>query len=307
VLLRIERHDLTRPEPGTVPSEMQLLEVVSPRTNGGGYTPTEHLFAALVRENGVSLEIAADRTSRRFYARTAGTRALGAFQAQLSAAYPQARLRPAETDPVLRLTNEQVATRNLGLREPEYLPLRILRDQELTSEHAPQADPLPGVLAALGGVPPSWLAVAPAALLLGLFLVLPAVLGFGSTFTDYGPAGGAWQAVGLANYRAVLADADLRVAFGNVCLLTAVAVPVEIGLGLGLAAALRRPFRGRRLVRVLLLLPWLVSPIAAGVMWHFLYNSQVGLIAWIACLSPWYAFTSLAIPGVPWLLEYPPR
>ena len=43
------------------------------------------------------------------------------------------------------------------------------------------------------------------------------MLGLGSTFTDYGPANATWHLVGLANYRAVLGDADLRVAFGNVC------------------------------------------------------------------------------------------
>ena len=46
------------------------------------------------------------------------------------------------------------------MREPEYLPLRILRDSELIAERAPQADPLLGVLAALGSMPPGWRAVA---------------------------------------------------------------------------------------------------------------------------------------------------
>ena len=51
-------------------------------------------------------------------------------------------------------------SRVLGLREPEYLPLRILRDSELIAERAPQADPLLGVLAALGSMPPGWRALA---------------------------------------------------------------------------------------------------------------------------------------------------
>ncbi|HMA34068.1 MAG TPA: sugar ABC transporter permease [Chloroflexia bacterium] len=139
-----------------------------------------------------------------------------------------------------------------------------------------------------GGPPPrgrrdvSWLAVAPAGLLIGLFLVLPAGLGLIGSFTDLGPSGGAGHFVGLANYRAVLADPSLGVAFGNAALLTALTAPIAIGTGLALALALRRPFRGRGLVRVLLLAPWLVSPIASGVLWHFLYNSQVGLLGWAA-------------------------
>jgi multiple sugar transport system permease protein len=103
-----------------------------------------------------------------------------------------------------------------------------------------------------------------------------------STFTSYGPTGGSWQLVGLENYRGALSDTGLRIAFGNGILLALLTVPIEAALGLVLAIALRRPFHGRTLVRVLLLAPWLVSPIAAGVMWHFLYNSQVGMVAWLA-------------------------
>src|SRR5438876_8056002 len=95
-----------------------------------------------------------------------------------------------------------------------------------------------------GSQPPridwTWLAVGPAALLLLLFLVVPAVLGLLSTVTNYGPTGGNWQIVGLENYRSALSDLGLRVAFGNGLLLALLTVPAEAGLGLILALALRR-------------------------------------------------------------------
>ncbi len=128
----------------------------------------------------------------------------------------------------------------------------------------------------------SWLALGPATLLVLLFLAVPAAVGLFNTFTDSTPAGGVWHFVGLGNYRAVLADSSVGAAFANALLLMLLAVPVEVVGGLWLAGLLRRPFPGRSLVRVLLLAPWLVSPIAAGVMWHFLYNSQVGLVGWVA-------------------------
>jgi ABC-type sugar transport system permease subunit len=126
----------------------------------------------------------------------------------------------------------------------------------------------------------TWLAVVPAALLLGGFLLLPMALGLAATFTSYDPFGTAVRLVGLANYRAVFADPSLRAAFGNALLLTALAVPIELSGGLTVALALRRPFPGRNLVRIGLLAPWLISPMAAGVLWHFLYNSQVGILGW---------------------------
>src|SRR2546430_558197 len=41
----------------------------------------------------------------------------------------------------------------------EYLPLRIPRDTEIATDRAPQADPLLGVLAAVGSMPDDWRAV----------------------------------------------------------------------------------------------------------------------------------------------------
>ena len=132
------------------------MEVVSPRTNAASYTPLEHLFAALARAGAVSLEIAGDAQARRFYARLAGNGARERLEAPLGAVYPQASVRTAAADPARQLPGEQIASCALELQEPEYLPLRIPRDNEIVADRAPQADPLLGVLAALGGQPPGW-------------------------------------------------------------------------------------------------------------------------------------------------------
>src|SRR5205085_3295743 len=90
---------------------------------------------------------------------------------------------------------------------------------------------------------------------------------------------------GFGNYRAVLADPQFAVAFRNILAFTLASVPAELLIGFVIAYLLRESFRGRGLVRVLLLIPWLVSPIANGVMWHFLFNSSTGLVNfWFALL-----------------------
>lgn len=127
--------------------------------------------------------------------------------------------------------------------------------------------------------------IAPLALVLLPFLVLPALVGLVSSFTDYAPLRGRVHIVGWANYAAVLQDPQMRAAFRNIAVLVAAAVPAELLAGLAIASALRAPFRGRGAVRVLLLVPWAVSPVAAGVMWHFLYSAATGLpnfwLAWL--------------------------
>jgi ABC-type sugar transport system permease subunit len=127
---------------------------------------------------------------------------------------------------------------------------------------------------------------APAAVLLTGWLILPAVLGLLASFTNYSPFVQDVHLSGLNNYAAVLRDHIFTAAVRNVAVFTIVAVPLELAIGFGLAYLLRGPIWGRRLWQVLLFLPWLVSPIASGVMWHFLLGPTRGILSfalgWIA-------------------------
>jgi multiple sugar transport system permease protein len=73
-------------------------------------------------------------------------------------------------------------------------------------------------------------------------------------------------------------------AFRTIGLFTLVTVPVELLLGFVAAWLLREPFPARGLVRVLLLIPWLISPVASGVMWRFLYASGSGILNYALAL-----------------------
>ncbi|WP_329278557.1 carbohydrate ABC transporter permease [Streptomyces sp. NBC_01451] len=84
---------------------------------------------------------------------------------------------------------------------------------------------------------------------------------------------------GFANYTEVLTDADLRHSVWTTVLLTAAVVLASLILGLGLALLLDRGFRGRGIVRTLLIAPFLVVPVAAALLWkHVLYNPEYGLL-----------------------------
>lgn len=117
----------------------------------------------------------------------------------------------------------------------------------------------------------------PLALVLIPFLIGPIVFGFLASFTNYAPLQSNLQFVGLKNYAAVTNDNELRTAFRNAVAFVSISVPAELALGFSIAYLMRRPFRGRRFLRIALLLPWLVSPVASGVMWHFLFNADTGL------------------------------
>lgn len=83
---------------------------------------------------------------------------------------------------------------------------------------------------------------------------------------------------GLANYAEVLTDPDLRRSVFTTILLTATVVVLSLVLGLVLALLLDRRFRGRGIVRTLLIAPFLLVPVAAALLWkHVLYNPEYGL------------------------------
>ncbi len=119
--------------------------------------------------------------------------------------------------------------------------------------------------------------LAPLACVLVPFLLGPAGFGLVLSFTNYGPGQRSPRWVGLANYAALLRSQQFRAASLNIAEFTLVTVAAELAIGFGLAYLLRQPFRGRGLVQIALLLPWLVSPIANGVMWHFLFDLSTGL------------------------------
>jgi multiple sugar transport system permease protein len=88
---------------------------------------------------------------------------------------------------------------------------------------------------------------APLVVLLGGWLVLPAVLGLLATFTTYSPFTITVRFSGLANYAAVVQDPQFGAAIRNVVVFTAVAVPLELAVGFAIAYLLRRPMKGRAL------------------------------------------------------------
>jgi ABC-type sugar transport system permease subunit len=137
------------------------------------------------------------------------------------------------------------------------------------------------------------LLLAPLALILLPFLIGPALFGLLASFTNYAPAELHPHFVGLVNYASVLRDNSFISSWRNIIIFTLVSVLIELALGLGIAYLLREPFRGRALVRVLLLVPWLISLIANGVMWHFLLNLQWGLLNFAAS---WLRFPTLPSP-----------
>ena len=145
----------------TPPVHLELLEVVTPRTNSATLTAAENFLAAISLPEPFSLEIAATSRARWFLARAGSEAMRRHLEGQLGAAYPQAEIRRLDLarypplDPAVQHDGEQVAACTLVLRAPAYLPLRTFRDVDV-GERSGQADPVLGILGALADLPDGW-------------------------------------------------------------------------------------------------------------------------------------------------------
>ncbi|SDP20237.1 carbohydrate ABC transporter membrane protein 1, CUT1 family [Nakamurella panacisegetis] len=124
---------------------------------------------------------------------------------------------------------------------------------------------------------PSWSAllyIAPAFLLYGLFVIIPALhTVYISLFTWDGVTLATWA--GLSNYEAVFTSDALRGAVEHAFVLVLFFAGLPILLGLALTAVLarfRRP--GMSLFRVIFFLPQIVPLVAVGITWRWMYTQD---------------------------------
>lgn len=131
-----------------------------------------------------------------------------------------------------------------------------------------------------------WLLLIPFLALVVPFLICPALIGLAASLTNYSPFRSNVEWVGLTNLIRLISSGLFQVALFNGLRFVPITVGLELVVGLLLALALRRPFRGRGLIRFALLLPWLISPAASGVMWGQLLVASHGLVNfWPALLG----------------------
>jgi len=87
---------------------------------------------------------------------------------------------------------------------------------------------------------------------------------------------------GLANYGLVLGSSTFWHSAATTAVFVAASCLVTLVLGLALAVALNRRFRGRGVIRALVVLPLLIPPVVAGFTWRFLLNREIGMLgSWI--------------------------
>jgi multiple sugar transport system permease protein len=126
-----------------------------------------------------------------------------------------------------------------------------------------------------------WLLLGPCVLYLAAFAIYPLIYSLRLSFTDLTAADGTGKWVGFRNYVDLLSDPQFWDAAKNSVVMVVASVSLEVVLGVAMALFFHLDLRGAWIVRGILVLPMLLTPIVVGVMWRALLNPDWGLINWI--------------------------
>jgi ABC-type sugar transport system permease subunit len=109
-------------------------------------------------------------------------------------------------------------------------------------------------------------------------LIWNLILAFQSTSFTTIATTGIFNPLTLDNFIGVLTDPTFWASLGTTVIYSIFSTAGSIAVGLIAALALRKPFRGRGLVRSFMLLPYVAPVVAVAFVWQIMLNPQFGII-----------------------------
>jgi multiple sugar transport system permease protein len=124
--------------------------------------------------------------------------------------------------------------------------------------------------------------IAPAILYIALLVGFPFFLSLYYSLTDVTIGSASMRFVGLKNFEGIMESTTFWLALRNTFVFTILSQIIVVVLAKVLAMALIQDFRGKWLVRLLIILPW-VAPISLGsIGWLWIFDSIYSIINWTA-------------------------
>lgn len=147
-----------------------------------------------------------------------------------------------------------------------------------------------------------WLFPLPAIIALLVLIVAPMIANFVVALHDWF-IGLPPRLQGLDNFRDALNDRRFWNGVRLTLYFTGIAVPVQVLLGLGIAVLFNREFPAKGLVRTIILLPMVATPVAIALIWRLMFEPSLGVLNYFLenlglARSLWVADTRLALPSL---------
>ena len=122
----------------------------------------------------------------------------------------------------------------------------------------------------------AWILNIPLVLYLVCVLMFPMLWGIYISFTNK-TIGGTAEFIGLRNYTRLLTDREYLNSIVNTLKFTFFAIAFKALFGTMMALALNTEFKGRNLVRAILMVPWTLPNIVAVYNWKWIFNTNGGV------------------------------
>jgi multiple sugar transport system permease protein len=154
-----------------------------------------------------------------------------------------------------------------------------------------------------------WLLLAPSLLLLGGLVVFPILYNVWLSLFNKHAFLPVQQFVGLGHYRYFSTDPEFWASFRHGVVYAGATMLLQIAVGVPSALLLNEAFRGRNLLRGIVLFPYMIPTIVAVILWKWLLNDSYGLVNHllmgahlsgqpIPWLGPDWIMTSLIVTSV---------
>jgi multiple sugar transport system permease protein len=127
----------------------------------------------------------------------------------------------------------------------------------------------------------AWAFLLPSVIYIVALVAIPFLLAIAFSFSDVTAGDSSFDWAGLRNYQAVFDDPVFWRSLRNTIVFTAVSMALIVVLGKVLANILIADFRGKWLVRFLVLLPWTTPVALSTIAWLWLLDSIFSPIDWV--------------------------
>ncbi|MFN8837654.1 MAG: sn-glycerol-3-phosphate ABC transporter permease UgpA [Burkholderiales bacterium] len=125
-----------------------------------------------------------------------------------------------------------------------------------------------------------WLLLGPQLAVTLVFFYWPGAQALYMSVLQQDAFGASVQFVGLENFRAVFADESYVQAFWRTLYFSAAVTVLAMVPALLLAVMADRIVRGATAYTTAMLIPYAIAPAVAGVLWLFMFNPSIGVLAW---------------------------
>lgn len=123
-----------------------------------------------------------------------------------------------------------------------------------------------------------YLFILPSLILLIILVFYPLFLTFIYSFYDMSLTSASARYLGWEAFQKLSRNRMLSLIFNNSLTWTILVVFFQFILGLGSALLLNKSFVGRTLLRGIVILPWVMPGVIAGMAWRLIYDPQLGLL-----------------------------